>query len=260
VAQQRGVTAPAKKAPAKKAPAKKAPAKKATATKKAAAKRAPAKQTVAARPAPPRRTLVAAPEPWHRRWRWLLELPVLLATAIVVTLIVKALLAQAFYIPSASMEPQLREGDRVVVSRTAYHLHDVHRGDVVVFPSPAVPAEDENLLEVVVHDVLEAVALRDPGDRELIKRVIGLPGEVIEGRNSRVVIDGRVLKEPYLPPGVVTTDFGPITVPAGHVFVMGDNRTNSHDSRFSDIGPIEIDSIVGRAVARVWPPGRTAFL
>jgi signal peptidase I len=254
-----GKRAPAKKAPAKRAPAKKAPATRAPA-KKAPAKRAPAKKAAAAAPPAPVRTLVAAPEPWHRRWRWLLELPILLVTAIVVTLIVKALLAQAFYIPSASMEPQLREGDRVVVSRTAYHLHDVHRGDIVVFPSPAVPAEDENFVEVVVHDVLEAVALRDPGDRELIKRVIGLPGEVIEGRNSRVVIDGQVLQEPYLPPGVITTDFGPITVPEGHVFVMGDNRTNSHDSRFSDIGPIDVDSIVGRAIARVWPPGRTAFL
>jgi signal peptidase I len=175
-------------------------------------------------------------------------------------LIVKALFAQAFYIPSASMEPQLREGDRVVVSRTSYRLHDPNRGDIIVFPSPAMPAEEESLVEVIVHDVLEAVALRDPGDRELIKRVIGLPGEVIEGRNGRVEINGRVLIEPYLPRGVLTTDFGPITVPDTCVFVLGDNRTNSHDSRFPDIGPIRIDSIVGRAIARVWPPGRNAFL
>lgn len=264
MAQQRMVTAPAEKAsakaattraPAKRAPVKKAPVKKAR-VKKAPAKRVPAHQATP----PPRRTLVAEPEPWWKRYRWLLELPVLLVAAIVVTLIVKALLAQAFYIPSASMEPQLREGDRVVVSRTAYRLHDVHRGDVVVFPSPAVPAEDENLVEGIVHDVLEAIALRDPGDRELIKRVIGLPGERIEGRNGRVTIDGRVLVEPYLPDGVTTTDFGPIEVPDGHVFVLGDNRGNSHDSRFPDIGPIDVDTIVGRAIARVWPPGRTAFL
>lgn len=210
----------------------------------------------------PRPELRAAPavESMWKRYRWLLELPVLLVAAIVVTLIVKSLLAQAFYIPSASMEPQLRAGDRVVVSRTSYRLHDPHRGDIVVFPSPAVPAEEETLIEVVVHDILEAIALRDPGDRELIKRIVALPGEVIEGRNGRVEIDGRVLLEPYLPRGVLTSDFGPITVPEGAVFVLGDNRTNSHDSRFPDIGPIRIDTIVGRAIARVWPPGRTAFL
>ena len=173
---------------------------------------------------------------------------------------VKAVLAQAFYIPSESMQPQLRERDRVIVSRTAYRLHEPRRGDIIVFPSPAVPAEDEGLLSGLVHDVLESVALRDPGDRELIKRVIGLPGETIEGRDGRVRINDRPLVEPYLTESVVTSNFGPMEVPAGHVFVMGDNRSNSHDSRFGDIGFIDIDTIVGRAIARVWPPQRTAFL
>ena len=173
---------------------------------------------------------------------------------------VKAVLAQPFYIPSASMEPQLQEGDRVVVFRTAYRLHDPRRGDIVVFPSPAVPAEDEGLLEGLAHDVLESVALRDPGDRELIKRVIGLPGELIEGRDGSVWIDGQRLVEPYLPDGVATSDFGPLEVPAEHVFVLGDNRANSHDSRFPDIGPIDIGEIVGRATHRIWPPQRAGFL
>ena len=180
--------------------------------------------------------------------------------ALVLTLLVKTNLAQAFYIPSPSMEPQLEEGDRVIVSRTAYRLHDVHRGDIVVFPSPAVVPEEESLAARVMHDVLEAVALRDPGDEELIKRVIGLPGETISAVAGRVVVDGRVLLEPYLPGAVRTADFGPVDVPEGPVFVMGDNRGNSHDSRFTDIGPIDIDTIVGRAVARIWPPHRAAFL
>jgi len=190
----------------------------------------------------------------------LVEIPFLLALAVVLTLVVKAFVAQAFYIPSESMEPQLRQGDRVVVSRTSYRLHDLRRGDIVVFPSPAAPPEDEGLVVGLFHDVLESVALRDPGDRELIKRVIGLPGEVIEGRDGHVMIDGRRLVEPYLGASVVTSDFGPFEIPDGRIFVMGDNRTNSHDSRFSDIGTIAVDSVVGRAIARVWPPNRTAFL
>ena len=198
--------------------------------------------------------------PREHRVPLLVELPLLLLGAIVLTLLVKALLAQAFFIPSASMEPQLREGDRVVVSRTAYRLHAPRRGDIIVFPSPAVPPEDEGLIEGWSNDVLETIALRDPGERELIKRVVGLPGETIEGRQGSVWINGQRLVEPYLPDDVVTVDFGPVEVPEGFVFVMGDNRGNSRDSRFPDIGPIDIDTIVGRAVARVWPPSRTAFL
>jgi signal peptidase I len=158
------------------------------------------------------------------------------------------------------MEPQLEVGDRVLVSRTAYRLHDVHRGDIVVFPSPSptLAEEDDPLLKQVAKDLLEAVALRKPGEHELIKRIVGLPGETVSAVEGHVVIDGRRLVEPYLAEGVVTQDFGPVVVPAGQVFVMGDNRANSADSRV--IGTIEVDTIVGRAIARVWPPDRTAFL
>jgi signal peptidase I len=171
---------------------------------------------------------------------------------------VKATVAQAFFIPSASMEPQLQEGDRVLVSRTAYRLHEPRRGDIVVFPSPTAPPDDDGLVERWAKDALEAVALREPGDDELIKRVVGLPGETISARDGRVVIDGRVVEEPYLPDGVETVDFGPVAIPEGHVFVLGDNRGNSADSRV--IGTIDVDEIVGRAIARIWPPDRTAFL
>ena len=157
------------------------------------------------------------------------------------------------------MEPQLEVGDRVLVSRTAYRLHDVHRGDIIVFPHPDSAPDDDPIIQRVAKDLLEAVAISRPDEDELIKRIVGLPGETVDAADGHVVIDGRRLVEPYLPEGVVTdVPGGPVTVPEGHVFVMGDNRANSSDSRV--IGTIEIDSIVGRAVARIWPPDRTAFL
>jgi signal peptidase I len=226
----------------------------------ATAKRTKATSVPAVPPRAPRtEPLRAAPVPPKRIKAWI-ELPLLVLAAIVVTLVVKALLAQAFYIPSGSMEPQLHVNDRVVVSRTAYRLHDPNRGDIVVFPSPIAEPEHHGLVDGVVDNVLDALAVGDRGDDELIKRVIGLPGEEIEARDGEVLIDGEKLREPYLPAGVRTEDFGPVTVPKGRVFVMGDNRGNSHDSRFSDIGTIDIDDLVGRAIARVWPPSRTAFL
>ena len=104
----------------------------------------------------------------------------------------------------------------------------------------------------------EALLLRQPEVEEFIKRVIALPGETVEGHDNAVYVDGRKLIEPYLPPGTSIGDFDPVKVPPGHLWVMGDNRTNSSDSRV--FGPIRADTIVGRAILRVWPPQRTAFL
>jgi signal peptidase I len=157
--------------------------------------------------------------------------------ALVVALIVKTFLFQAFYIPSGSMEPTLHKGDRVLVNKLSYDLHDIHRGDIVVFELP----KDK---------------IGPDGIKDLIKRVVGLPGEVIESRDGQVYIDGKLLKEPYLPAGV-TTNNPPIekqTVPAEHIFVLGDNRDNSADSRFPNRGPIPIKDVVGRAFIEVWPP------
>ena len=186
----------------------------------------------------------------------------LLVVAVLVALFVKTFVAQAFFIPSGSMEPQLEVGDRVVVSRIAYRLHEPRRGDLVVFPSVTedVPSDGGVLPARIARDVLEGLGLRKPAETDLIKRVIGLPGEVVEGRGGRVYVDGLELLEPYLDPDLATQGFDPVTVPDGHVFVMGDNRlpNMSQDSRA--FGPVPIDSIVGRAVARVWPPNRAANL
>ncbi len=193
-------------------------------------------------------------------WRLLIEIPVLVLVAALIAIFVKAFVAQAFFIPSASMEPQLTAGDRVVVSRTAYELHEPRRGDVVVFDDPDADPDDDDSFVVLRwgRDALEAVGVVRPEDSELIKRVVGLPGETIEGRSDGVYIDGRHLHEPYLDDTVGPSVFPATTVPDAHVFVMGDNRTNSKDSR--RFGPVPTDSIVGRALARVWPPGRLAYL
>jgi signal peptidase I len=193
-----------------------------------------------------------------RWWRYALELVLLVMVALVGTLLVKNFIAQAFSIPSSSMEPQLEVGDRVLVSRLSYRLGDPNRGDIVVFHQPDAPPDGRPLPTRLIGEVLQTVGLQQPLETELIKRIVGLPGEEIEAADGTVHVDGRPVIEPYLPGGVETADFGPVLIPDGHVFVLGDNRGNSADSRV--IGPVSLDSIVGRAIARVWPPQRMAFL
>lgn len=178
----------------------------------------------------------------NARVRSTIEWVAVIVGALVVALVVKTFLFQAFYIPSASMEPTLTEGDRVLVNKLSYDLHDVNRGDIVVF-------------ELTPDDV------GPDGIKDLIKRVVGLPGDIIETRDGVVYVNDRRLEEPYLAEGMITGDpatgnnpgIARQTIPAGMVFVMGDNRSNSHDSRYADRGPIPVDSIVGRAFVIVWP-------
>jgi len=185
---------------------------------------------------------------------------VLVVTAMVIAFVIKTFVAQAFFIPSGSMIPQLLVGDRVVVSKIAYRLHDPRRGDIVVFDAPNQVEEkdDSPLPKKVVKGILESVGLSTPSTEEYIKRVIGLPGEKVEGHDGRVYVDGRELVEPYLPQGPTTRDFAPITLGAGQLWVMGDNRENSSDSRV--FGAIEESTIVGRAFVKVWPLTDGSFL
>src|SRR5688500_6795576 len=106
------------------------------------------------------------------------------------------------------MHPSLQEGDRVLVNKLSYKLHDVHRGDIAVFERPKCD-------------------LTDPAIKDLIKRVIGLGGETVEGKEGHVYVNGKQLAEGYLPKGQLTADFGPVHVPEGSVWMMGDNRGNS---------------------------------
>lgn len=174
--------------------------------------------------------------------RWILEWLFVIAIAVAVALLIKSFAFQAFRIPSDSMVPTLIKEDRVMVNKLSYRLHGVNRGDVVVFERPP------NYL---------------PNDRnapkDLIKRVIGLPGETVDSRNGRVYVDGKPLDESeYLSAEITTTIAKPIQVPEGKVLVLGDNRNNSEDGRF--FGPIDEDLIVGRAFLRMWPFNRLDWL
>lgn len=162
--------------------------------------------------------------------RNVVEWVAILLGALLVALLVTKFLIQAFFIPSLSMFPALDIDDRVLVNKLSYDLHEVNRGDVVVFERPA--SQDSEI-------------------KDLIKRVVALEGETIEARDGKVYVDGEPLDESYLQPGVVTTNLETQTVPPEHVFVMGDNRDDSRDSRF--FGPLPEDLIVGRAFVKVWP-------
>jgi signal peptidase I len=177
--------------------------------------------------------------------------------AFVVAVLVKLFVAQAYYIPSTSMQPQLDVGDRVLVSRLSYRLHEPRRGDVVVFDEPGAEGDQGVLPMRVARSALGALGVGTGGDT-LVKRVVALPGEVVEGREGRVFVDGRELREPYLAREEVTSAFGPERVPQDHLWVLGDSRRNSVDSR--TFGPVPVDDLEGRAVLRVWPPQRSAFL
>lgn len=188
--------------------------------------------------------------------RFFRELPGLIIIAFVLALLIKTFLVQAFFIPSISMDPTLEVGDRVLVNKVVYRLHPPRRGDVIVFENPN-PIEEpgRNPFSAFYHWVIEGLGLSAPPDRDFIKRVIGLPGETVEIRDGVVYIDGRALAEPYLPARSDMRDFPPTRVPEGTLFVMGDNRLNSNDSRFS-LGPVPIDRVVGKAFLIIWPPSR----
>jgi signal peptidase I len=175
------------------------------------------------------------------------EVVIVVVLAVVLTVVLRALVVQTYSIPSGSMEPTLTIGDRIVVDKLSYHLHGVGRSDIVVFSRPA----NERCAGPPVAD--------------LVKRVIGLPGETISLSNGQVSIDGKVLAEPWLPvsvrhatsPGPSQAPYSlhkPFVIPAHDVFVMGDNRQNSCDSRWW--GPIPESTIVGKTDMILWPLSR----
>lgn len=179
-----------------------------------------------------------------RRSRWVVEWAVVLVIALAVALCVRAFVIQTFFIPSASMEPTLMIGDRILVDKLSYHLHAVHRGDIVVFGRPPGEPKSENI-------------------QDLVKRVVGLPGETIWSSDGQVYVEGADTHNQavLVPEPVAGTQLGPpiprTMIPAGDYYVMGDNRTNSDDSRY--FGFVPGSDIVGRVVMRIWPLGNMRF-
>jgi signal peptidase I len=199
---------------------------------------------------PPDRSPAPEEAAGGRSNRWIIELAGVVVVALVVAFLLRTFVIATYSIPSGSMEPTLQVGDRIVVNKLSYHLHGVDRGNIIVFSTP--PTED----------------CAGPPVADLVKRVIGLPGETISLSGGNVFINGRPLAEPWLPssehgvthPGPSTKPYAlhhPYRIPSGDVYVMGDNRTLSCDSRYW--GPVAESTIVGKVDLRIWPLSRLGF-
>ncbi|MDP9329350.1 MAG: signal peptidase I [Actinomycetota bacterium] len=182
------------------------------------------------------------------------ELPGLIILAFVIALLLKTFLIQAFYIPSGSMEPTLQgPGDRILVQKISYYFHDPQRGDIIVFEDPNPTTQpDRSLVGGFLHWMFQGLGGK-PDNEDFVKRVIGLPGDTVWAQGGSVYVNGDKLDEPYLTQQ--TADFPHTEVPAGSLFVMGDNRSNSRDSRFG-LGFVPEDKVIGKAWVIIWPPSR----
>ncbi|SFS52013.1 signal peptidase I [Marininema halotolerans] len=161
-------------------------------------------------------------------WEWLQAL----AIAVVFALIIRELVFSPFSVSGPSMMSTVHDHDKVIVNKLIYRIGDIKHDDVIVFEAPE--------------------------KKDYIKRVIALPGEVVSAQNNVVRVNGKSIDEPYIDEGNRTEDFGPVKVPANHIFAMGDNRSNSKDSRV--LGPISMDKVIGRADVIFWPTEHFAFL
>jgi signal peptidase I len=179
------------------------------------------------------------------------ELPGLILLAFALALLIKSTLIQAFWIPTGSMEPTLVPGDRVIVAKVPYYFGDPKRGDIVVFEEPdPSKAPERGIVGGFTHWLGQGLGFSPPDNPDYIKRVIGEPGDVVEGRRGHVFVNGVRITEPYLTQ--TTEPFEETEVPEGKLFVMGDNRGNSLDSRFG-LGFVPVDRVIGRAIVVIWP-------
>ena len=224
-------------------------------------------ETDAREPQRPRRPGKKRRTPAQAALFFVRDVIIILAVAILVSFLVKTFLIRSFYIPSASMQNTLMIDDRVIVNELVPDIVPLQHGDVVVFKDPggwllaSVPAPQTGL-QAASEWVLSLVGLASPdNDEHLIKRVIGLPGDTVAccTEDGKLTVNGVPITEPYLPADVTrasATDFS-ITVPENSLWVMGDNRNNSKDSRYNTEKPgggfVSIDDVIGRAFVVSWP-------
>jgi signal peptidase I len=178
--------------------------------------------------------------------------------ALVAALVLRTFVVQAFYIPSSSMVPTLRGGDRVLVNKLVYTFGDMKRFDIVVFEDPS-GGEDRGPFSAFLEWLTGGLGLSRPAREDFIKRVVAFEGETWEIRDGRLYVDGRRVPEPYVKRPLDTRSFPARVVPDGMLAVLGDNRLVSEDSRF-ELGYVAEDEVVGKAFLIVWPPSRVAWL
>lgn len=225
---------------------------------------------IAVVPAPVVGRHAAPSNPWRRVLRIGLEVGAVMLIALIASVFVRAFIAQVYYVPSASMEDTLMPGDRIVAMKAMTTLSGVSRGEVVVFHDPGGWLEGAGStgsgMAGAVRSGLAFLGLSSANDDAVVKRVIAVGGDHIACCDDKghIMLNGNALHENYLKPGVPTDQVTfDVLVPQGGLFVMGDNRADSRDSRYHlDVnqGAVPVADVIGRAVAVVWPPGRVARL
>ncbi|HET9310970.1 MAG TPA: signal peptidase I [Actinomycetota bacterium] len=203
------------------------------------------------------------PSKEHRRARPP-EFATLIGIAVLLAILLRLFVVQAFSIPSASMVPTLFPGDRILVCRACSLVDDIDHGDVIVFEGRDGAPTDRGLVAGALHWLGETLGVAEPPHEDFVKRVVGLPGDTVEiDRSGQLIVNGRAVDEPYLLQPVPRQGFPPTTVPDGMLFVLGDNRGNSGDSRCGPpecTGLVPLDKVIGVTFLRVWPPSRLGVL